>query len=74
MKTSADSRDPGTRVALSVAEAAHRIGIGLSTVKALVARGEINSFRVGRRVLIPCGAIESFVDERLCELGNGAAR
>ena len=51
--------------ALSVSGFAERLGIGLSTAKSLVAAGEIKSFRVGRRVLVPQDEIAGFISRRM---------
>jgi excisionase family DNA binding protein len=50
---------------VSVIEASQRLGLGLSTTKNLVARGDIKSILVGRRRLIPAGELERFIEERL---------
>jgi len=49
----------------SVAETAKILCVGLSTVKQLVARSELRSFRIGKRVLIPASEIDRFIAERL---------
>jgi excisionase family DNA binding protein len=53
------------RVAIRVAEAAERLGLGKTVVRALVRDGSIRSFRVGRAVLIPVSELEQFVADRL---------
>jgi excisionase family DNA binding protein len=52
---------PDTAVAVSVAEAARRLGLGLTTVKSLVTSGQIRSVTVDRRRLIPVQAIGDYV-------------
>lgn len=42
-------------------EAAEALGVGRTTVYALLASGEIESLTVGRRRLIPKDALEKFV-------------
>lgn len=42
-------------------EAAHQLGIGRTTVFALIAAGEIETVTVGRRRLVPAEAITAFV-------------
>ncbi len=49
------------RAVLSVAEAAQVLGISRSHAYELVARGELPSLRLGRRVLIPSMALERIV-------------
>ena len=62
MMTSTSASD---LAALSVAGFAERLGIGLSTAKSLVAAGEIKSFRIGRRVLVPQDEIAGFISRRM---------
>ena len=50
---------------LSVAEVAATLRIGSSNAKALVARGDISSFTVGRRRLITREALDLFVAKRI---------
>lgn len=50
---------------LSVAEAAKRIGIGRSQTYELVASGELESFTIGRRRIVPESAIRTFFARRL---------
>ena len=52
-------------VSVSVPVAARLLGISARTAWKLVKAGELPSFRIGSRVLIPYSAITSFVDERL---------
>lgn len=46
-------------VMLSIPEAAHRLGIGTTKVKQLVASGELASLTIGRRRLIPATSVHS---------------
>lgn len=46
---------------LTVTEAARRLGIGRTTTFALMRTGELRSVTVGRRRLVPAGAIDEFV-------------
>lgn len=50
------------RVALSVDEAAARLGVSEWTVRQAIKRGEIPSRRIGHRVLIPADAIDRFFE------------
>ena len=43
---------------VSVGEAARRLGVGRSTAYAAVARGEIPALRFGRRLVVPCAALD----------------
>ena len=47
---------------LNLGEAAERLRIGTSTLRRLVARGELRVVRIGRRVLLPPDAVVEFVD------------
>jgi excisionase family DNA binding protein len=50
---------------VDIAEAARLLGVGRSTTFRLVADGELASFTVGRRRLIPVYAIDAFIAQRL---------
>jgi excisionase family DNA binding protein len=52
-------------VAVSLSEAAARLGVGLTTMKNLVWCGAIPTFRIGRRRLVPVSALAKFVESRL---------
>lgn len=52
---------PVDAVAYSIDQAAARLGVSKTTFEALVAAGQIKSFRVGRRRLISRAALEAFV-------------
>jgi excisionase family DNA binding protein len=51
-------------IAYSVPEAAQALGVGLTTVKELVASRALRSFRIGRRVLVSRTALIEFIDAR----------
>ncbi len=53
------------RLAFSVPEFAVAAGIGRSLAYELIKRGEIKSFRIGRRVVIPREAVEQWLREKL---------
>ena len=58
----ADISDPaGPDRLLSVAEAAHQLGIGRSRLYAELGAGRLRSLRVGRRRLVPASAVDEFV-------------
>jgi excisionase family DNA binding protein len=48
---------------LGKSEAAPFLGISVRTLDALIARGEIEVKRIGRRVLIPRAELERFANE-----------
>lgn len=49
-----------TSTLCSVADAAHRLGLGTTTVKRLIAAGRLRSVLVGRRRLVPVDAIAEY--------------
>ncbi|WP_285730232.1 helix-turn-helix domain-containing protein [Nocardiopsis sp. ATB16-24] len=53
------------KVAYSVQETAHALSLG-TTVKKLIATGQLPSVRVGRRRLVPRSALEAYIN-RLVE-------
>ena len=52
-------------ICLSRIEAAHALGIGVSMLKILIARGDVQEIRIGRRSLIPRSEVERYVSERI---------
>ena len=52
------------RFAVSVDEAAQLLGVGRSTLWQLVTSGEIPSFTIGKRRLIPLDALRRWIAER----------
>lgn len=65
------SRAMPTRVLLTVEEAAEQLGIGRTLLYKLIARGEIESIRIGRLRRVPTAAIQDYArrlsTERLSE-------
>lgn len=53
------------KLLLTVPEAAHQLSIGRSRCYELLLRGELRSFKLGRRRLIPKEALEAFVAEQM---------
>ena len=49
------------RVALSVEEAAGRLGVSRSLIWKMVNQGTIRTVRAGHRVLVPVRAVEEFL-------------
>src|SRR6266851_7690766 len=56
--------DNDSATLLSVPEAAGALGLGTTTVKKLIAAGELTSVTVGRRRLVPRSALEDFTKGR----------
>ena len=46
------------RVVLTVEEARVKLGLSRGLIYAAIQRGEIPSIRVGRRILVPCAALD----------------
>jgi excisionase family DNA binding protein len=59
--------DASARAGHSIEEAARRVGVGRSQMYRLVAGGEIDSIKIGRRRIIPESAIQDFLDRKLAE-------
>jgi len=57
---------------VSVGEAARRLSLGRSFVFELLAAGDLASIKVGRRRLIPVGALEDFVNAQQESLAESA--
>ncbi len=55
---------------LNVTRAAKELGLGVSTVRALIRRGPLPTVRIGRRVLIRSQVLERFV----CDAERGKRR
>ncbi len=68
----AQAPDP-TLVALTVEEAARRLGVGRTTMYALVSSGEIPSVTVGRLRRVPAEALKEFVAARAQVTPSAAA-
>jgi excisionase family DNA binding protein len=51
------------QLAVSIPEAARRLGLSIRTIATLVSRRELASRKVGRRRIIPVAALEAFVLE-----------
>ena len=50
------------RLSLTVTEAAEMLGISRTLAYALVARGELPSLRMGRRIVVPRRALEALLE------------
>ncbi len=53
-----------SKVLLAVGEVCERLSLGRSLVFELLATGAIRSVKIGRRRLVPTGALEEFVKQR----------
>ena len=51
-------------LALAIEEAARLLGVGRSTMLALLSSGRVRSVRVGGRRLVPIKALEEFLDQQ----------
>ena len=58
---------------LSLVETAKALGLGLTTTKALVSSGQIPSFKIDGRRLIPLGALEQF-NAAACDCQQSSGR
>lgn len=56
------------RLAVPVPEACTRLGIGRTLFYELVNAGEIRTFKVGTRTLVPVRDLEAFVERKLQEV------
>jgi len=52
------------RLLLTVAEAAHRLGIGRTLMYELLGSGEVDSVHVGRLHKVPADALTTYVDRQ----------
>ena len=53
------------RLAVTVSEAAHMLGLSRAKLYPMVTRGEIPSFKVGRARRVPVREVESFMERQL---------
>lgn len=56
-----DEPDPPARLSYGIDEAARALGLGRTTIYALIGEGLLRSIKVGNRRLIPASALESFL-------------
>ena len=59
---------------LDVSAVAKELGLGVSTVRTLIRRGDLPTVRIGRRVLIRAQVLERFVRARERSKGRTAQR
>jgi excisionase family DNA binding protein len=67
------SRPMPARVLLTVEEAAEQLGIGRTLLYKLIARGEIESIRIGRLRRVPTAAIQDYARRLSAERLSGQA-
>lgn len=60
-------------LAISVEEAARRLGLGRTTLYALFQQGELRAIRVGHRTLVPTAELRRYVDRLMAEQHGEAA-
>jgi excisionase family DNA binding protein len=58
---------PATPLAGSVEHVADRLGVGRTTVYALIKEGHLASIKIGRRRLVPEMAVEEFLARKLAQ-------
>ncbi len=54
----------GEPIALSITQAAARLGIHRQTLRAAIERGDVRAIRIGRRWLVPVAAIDELLEGR----------
>ncbi len=60
-----------TKLGLSVEEAAEAVGVGRTTICALIRTGEIESVKIGRRRIVPRDAVEVYMQRLVSEKAAG---
>lgn len=63
-----DTQDRIEPLAHSPDRAAHRIGVSLRAIYSNIASGELRSFKVGKRRLIPDAELVRFVERKMAEV------
>ncbi|MCG5440286.1 helix-turn-helix domain-containing protein [Micromonospora foliorum] len=58
---------PEIRVVLTIEEAAHRLGIGRTTMYALIKTGQIRTVTIGRLRRVPTFCLDEYVRNLLAE-------
>ncbi|RKE20114.1 helix-turn-helix domain-containing protein [Streptomyces sp. TLI_171] len=66
---SATQDHDSTLIALTVEEAARRLGVGRTTMFALIRTGEVPSIPIGRLRRVPAEALTQYVRRRMQESG-----
>jgi excisionase family DNA binding protein len=52
---------PDGALTISIPAAADRLGVGLSTTKLLIGRGELQTVRIGRRRLVVAQSLREYI-------------
>lgn len=60
----ASTQRQDTRKALSLTEAAQQLGVSRTSLYKLIGRGEVQSFKVGARNLVPVASIEAYIERQ----------
>jgi excisionase family DNA binding protein len=71
-RTGSATVESGTKVLLSVDEAATLMSLGRSALYDLLMRNEIMSIKVGRTRRVPLAALHDYVQRQLADLKPGA--
>ena len=61
------------RLAVSVSDAAKMLGLGRDVTYRLILAGEVPSFKVGARRIVPVAGLREYVERRTAEAGQGGA-
>jgi len=56
-----------SRLLLSVDEVQDLLGVGRNLIFALLSTGELESIKIGRRRLVPVGAVDRYIAARLAD-------
>jgi excisionase family DNA binding protein len=73
LRTAPEAYMQSDAVAIDILEAAKRLSLSPRTVATLVARGELQSRKIGRRRIIPVTALEAFLRRDHPTGRNGSA-
>jgi excisionase family DNA binding protein len=55
------------RMAYTIPDACEQIGVGRSMLYELIGAGEIRTFKVGTRTLVPASELVAFIDRKMKE-------
>ena len=61
------SAKPETKLATSIGDGAQRIGVGISTMKLILARNDVKSVRIGRRRLVLLASLNEYLERLAAE-------
>ena len=58
------TREPGTApLTYTIPQAADALGVGINTLRSLVADGRLHSLKLGARVIIPISAVDRLLNK-----------